>query len=210
MELRDANLQVYEKKLLHTSFFMYFSSFSQNASQLLLRKRLWKCPGTISFRKYRRGYSVRKRLVKLLGSKVSPCSCLDIKMYLRYHLCCVINFNTLVWCSSVQDQLKTASQWKDSIPYILTYSQFCKTSINLQSVKQDLFSLIPKQPFTWVLPWILQDVLEHLFRITYDNHIQNRCSGKSRKIHGKTPVQEYPFNKVTEPLADYFIWRSLF
>ena len=30
----------------------------------------------------------------------------------RYHLCCVIIFNTLVGCSSLQDQLNTTSRWK--------------------------------------------------------------------------------------------------
>ena len=38
--------------------------------------------------------------------------------------------------------------------------------------------------------------LEHLFCITYEKHIQNRCSKKSRKIHGKTPMLESLFNKV--------------
>ena len=91
-------------------------------------------------RQIRRRYSVSKRLVKLTRFQDFPRSCLDIKIYLRYHLCWVINFNTLIACSSVQSQLKTASQWKDSIPYILTYSQFCKTSRNLQPAKQGLFS----------------------------------------------------------------------
>ena len=38
--------------------------------------------------------------------------------------------------------------------------------------------------------------LEHLFCITYEKHIQNRCSKKYRKIHGKTPMLESLFNKV--------------
>ena len=59
---------------------------------------------------HRRGYSVSKRLVKLTRFKISPWSCLVIKIYLRYHLRWVINFNTLVGCLSVQDQLKTATQ----------------------------------------------------------------------------------------------------
>ena len=50
---------------------------------------------------------------------------------------------TLVVCSSVQDQLKTLSQWKDKIPQILIYSQLCKKSVNPRRVKQDLLSLIP-------------------------------------------------------------------
>ena len=92
-------------------------------------------------RQIRRRYSVSKRLVKLTRFQDFPRSCLDIKIYLRYHLCWVINFNTLIGCLSMQNQLKAASQWKDSI---LTYSQFCKTSITLQPAKQGLFSLIPE------------------------------------------------------------------
>ena len=48
----------------------------------------------------------------------------------------------MVGCWSIQDQLKTTSQWKGSIPQILAYSQFFKTSKNLQPTKQGLFSLI--------------------------------------------------------------------
>ena len=44
-----------------------------------------------------------------LASKVSPYSCLDINIYLPYDLCCVINFNTLVGCSSIQYNLKNES-----------------------------------------------------------------------------------------------------
>ena len=52
--------------------------------------------------------------------------------------------STFVGCLSVLDQLKTASQWEDSVSQILIYSQFCKISINLQLAKQGLFSLIPE------------------------------------------------------------------
>ena len=42
--------------------------------------------------------------------------------------------------------------------------------------------------------------LARLFRtpILYyiDNHVQNRCSKKSRKIHGKAPFLESLFNKA--------------
>ena len=39
-----------------------------------------------------------------------------------------------------------------------------------------------------VFPWILRDFLEHLFCISSSYVIQNRCSKKSRKIHGKIHV----------------------
>ena len=84
----------------------------------------------------RRKCSFQKWLVKL-SFKRYPCSYLNIMIYLRYHLCCVINVSILDGCSSVQDQLKNPSQWKDWVPY----NQTCKTSINLQPVKQSIFSV---------------------------------------------------------------------
>ena len=47
---------------------------------------------------------------------VSSCTCPNIKIYLRYHLSCVANLDTLVESSSVLNQVKTVCQWKDSIP----------------------------------------------------------------------------------------------
>ena len=60
------------------------------------------------------------------------------------------------------------------MPQILTYSQFCKTSINLQLVKQGIYSQIPEA----AVQMNLRDILEQLFCTTYNNHIQNRCSKK--------------------------------
>ena len=53
----------------------------------------------------------RQQVVKLTRFQSFPLQLMDIKIY-PYHLCCVINFNTLVGCSSLQDQLKTTSQWE--------------------------------------------------------------------------------------------------
>ena len=44
---------ILRKKHFHTSSY-FLPSFSQNASRLLLSKRLWKCMSTILFRKYKR------------------------------------------------------------------------------------------------------------------------------------------------------------
>ena len=90
----------------------------------------------------------------------------------------------MVGRSSVQDQLKTASQWKGSIPQILTYSHFCKTSKNLQQAKQGLFSLIPEATVhinfaVNIAKFFRTHILDYI-----DNHIQNRYSRKPRKIHG--------------------------
>ena len=110
---------------------------------------------------------------------------------------------------SVQDQLKTASHWKDSTPYILTCSQFCKTSINLQSAIQGLFSLIPEAAVHINFAVNFAGFLEHLFCITYDNQIHNRCSKKSRKILEKTPVLESLLNKAAGLWLRNFFKKTL-
>ena len=81
-------------------------------------------------------------------------------------------------------------------PYILTYSQFCKTSINFQLAKQGLFSLIPEAAVNMNFAVNFVSFLEHLFCITYNNHIQNRCSKKSCKIHWKKTVLGSLFYKA--------------
>ena len=54
MKLWDANLQFYEKNSFTHPPSCILPLFSQNASRLLLRKRLCKRPSTLSFRKYKR------------------------------------------------------------------------------------------------------------------------------------------------------------
>ena len=39
-----------------------------------------------------------------------------------------------------------------------------------------------------------REFYEHLFCITYNNHMQNRCSKKSHKTHGIAPVLESLFS----------------
>ena len=53
MNLQDCNLQVYEKNSFTHPPSCILPSFSQNASRLLLLKRLWKYASTISFRKFK-------------------------------------------------------------------------------------------------------------------------------------------------------------
>ena len=53
MKLRDANLQLYQKKTLsHILIHVFCLHFSQSASRLLLPKSLWKSVSAISFRKF--------------------------------------------------------------------------------------------------------------------------------------------------------------
>ena len=70
----------------------------------------------------------------------------------------------------MQDQLKNASLSKDLVPLILTHSQSCKTSINLQPVKQGILSVIVSYIVTKVY-WCSKKsrktpVLESLFYVT--------------------------------------------
>ena len=53
MNLLDCNLQVYEKNSFTHPPSCILPSFSQNASRLLLLKRLWKYASTIFFRKFK-------------------------------------------------------------------------------------------------------------------------------------------------------------
>ena len=78
----------------------------------------------------------------------------------------------------------------------MTYSQFCKTRINLQPAKQGLFSLIPETAIHMSFAVNLARFFRTPILYYIDNHIQNRCSKKSRKIHGKTPLLESLFNKA--------------
>ena len=77
---------------------------------------------------------------------------------------------------------------------LLTYSQFCKTSKNFQSTKQGLLSVIPEAAicinFVVNLAIYFRTPILISHRYYIDNHIQKRCSKKSRKIHGKTPLLE--------------------
>ena len=95
------------------------------------------------------------------------------------YACCVINFNTL-WLG--------VHQYK--ISQILTYSQFCKTSKKMQPAKQDLLSLIPEAAVHINFAVNLARFFRTPLLYYIDNHIQNRCSKKSRKVHGKTPLME--------------------
>ena len=62
--------------------------------------------------------------------------------------------------------------------------------------KQGRFSLIPEVAVNMNFAMNFVSFLEHLFCITYNNHMQNKCSKKPCKIHWKTYVLESFFNKA--------------
>ena len=78
----------------------------------------------------------------------------------------------------------------------MTYRQFCKTRINLQPAKQVLFSLIPETAVHMSFAVNLARFFRTPILYYIDNHIQNRCSKKSRKIHEETPSLESLCNKA--------------
>ena len=83
MKLRDANLQTYKKNYFTHPPWCILLSFSQNASRLLLPKRLWKCARTISFRKYKR------KVVLKFTCRPQPATFLKTRLW---HRCFSVNF----------------------------------------------------------------------------------------------------------------------
>ena len=69
-----------------------------------------------------------------------------MEIYLVYNLCSVISVSALVGCSSVQDQLKTASNLVERLNTSnIDLKPIMKISINLQLVKEGVLSLIPEE-----------------------------------------------------------------
>ena len=60
----------------------------------------------------------------------------------------------------------------------------------MQPAKQDLLSLIPEAAVHINFAVNLARFFRTPLLYYIDNHIQNRCSKKSRKVHGKTPLME--------------------
>ena len=78
----------------------------------------------------------------------------------------------------------------------MPFNQFCKPSINLQSAKQGLFSLIPEAAVHSNFTVNLARFFRTPIRAPRDNRIQIKCSKKSRKIDWKTPVLGSLFDKA--------------
>ena len=66
----------------------------------------------------------------------------------------------------------------------------------MQPAKQGLFSLIPEAAVHINFAVNLARFFRTPRLYYIDDHIQNRRSKKSRKIHGKTPFLESLFNKA--------------
>ena len=78
----------------------------------------------------------------------------------------------------------------------------------LQPVKQDLLSLLPESAVHINFAVNLARFFKTPILYYIDNHIQNRSSKKSRKIHGKTPVLESLLIKLRSQACN-FIKKTL-
>ena len=68
--------------------------------------------------------------------------------------------------------------------------------MSLQPAKQGLFLLIQKADADMNFAVNLARIFRTPILYYIDNHTQNKCSKKSRKIHGETPLLESLFNKA--------------
>ena len=78
----------------------------------------------------------------------------------------------------------------------MTFNQFCKLSINLQSAKQGLFSVIPEAAVHSNFTVNLARCFRTPIRAPRDNRLQIKCSKKSRQIDWKTPVLGSPLIRL--------------
>ena len=77
------------------------------------------------------------------------------------------------------------------------YLKYWLTVTILQPAKQALFSRIPEATVHINFSVNLARFFRTPIFYYIDNRIQNRCSKKFSKIHGKTPLLESLFNKVS-------------
>ena len=68
--------------------------------------------------------------------------------------------------------------------------------MNLQPAKQGIFSLIPEAAVHMNFAVNFARFFRTPILYNIDNHTQRKCSKKSRKLHGKTPVLRSLFNKT--------------
>ena len=80
---------------------------------------------------------------------------------------------------------KRKGKGKGSIPSILTYCQFCKTSKNLQPAKQGLFSLMPEVAVHINFAVNLARIFITSILYYIDNHIQRGVLKNLKNFMGK-------------------------
>ena len=131
MKLRDTNVQVYQKNFFRYAPSCILPSFSQNASRLLLPKRLWKCASTISFKKY-------KQKVVLLVIYLFF-NLLVITIHLSQLSSCSIWYLTFSWVQFLSNKLEFS---------VLNKSEFF-IFCNIKITTTSFFSYLPKRRATW-------------------------------------------------------------
>ena len=145
----------------------------------------------------RRGYSISKRLVELTRFEsfllqLSEHQDIPLLSFVRDAP------STLISCGWVFISARSVKNCisVERLNTLNTDSHLCKTSKNLQPAKQGLFSLIPEAAVHINFAVNLARFFRTPTLYYLDNHVQNRCSKKSPKIHGKTPLLESLFNKA--------------
>ena len=134
-----------------------------------------------SYKRDRRGYSVLKRLIKLIRFRSFP---LQLSGYTSIIIC--VESPPLIRWLRVH-QCKTS--WKLHLSGKVQYLKYW-LKVNL------VFSLIPERAIDMSFAMNLARFFRTLVLYYIDNHIQNRCSKNYHKIHGKIPLLESLFNKV--------------
>ena len=120
-----------------------------------------------------------------------------------YVIICVGLLMRLVWCSIRCGLVFISAR---SAENCISVERLNTLNTDLQSVlpnikklqpgKQGLFSLIPEAAVHMNFAVNLARFCRTPVLYYIDNHIQNRCSKKYRKIHWKTPFLESLFNKA--------------
>ena len=135
-------------------------------------------------------------IVRVTSSTLRRCGWVFISTRPVENCISVGRLNTLI--TDLQSVLQSSKKicGQPNKVYSLTYSQFCKAAKNLWPAKQGLFSGIPEAAVDVNFAVNLARFFRTPISYYIDNHIQNRCSKKSRKTHGKTPLLEILFNKA--------------
>ena len=146
---------------------------------------------------FRRGYNISKRLVKLTKFKNFP---LQLSEHQDIRLLSFVRVasSTLIRCGWVFISARSVKNWisVERFNTLNTDLQPLLQNIkNLQPAKQGLFSLIPEATIHINFAAFLASSFRTPILYYIDNHIQNRCSKKSHKTHGKTLV--LLFNKAS-------------
>ena len=102
----------------------------------------------------------------------------------------IVLFFLPVFCFSFNIFLDFSVSMPGKPPSLIIEYNYCRRLLKKK------FSLIPEADVHMNFAVNLAIFFRTTISYYIDNHIQNRCSKKSRKTHGKTPLLEILFNKA--------------